>query len=453
MNLMRTNLCLVTIIAGLAAAGPGRAETEGKPIDSAQGKPNIILCMTDDQGWGDTSYNGHPELKTPELDNMAAAGIRFDRFYSAHPMCSPTRASCLSGRSPVRYRCMTWGHDLPLREVTIAEAVRTAGYATGHFGKWHVGGIPNAAGGTGRGLPESFCPKPRHPGNQGFDEWFSVGNHYDIGHEYVYHNGVQVPPRPGDTADVLMDVALEWIGKQAAKKKPFLAVIWFPSPHNPHIAVPEDAAPYAKYGKAKANYYGELAAVDRSMGRLRKRLREIEIADNTMLWFCSDNGGAFPLSTGGLPGGKKWLTEGGTRVPGILEWPARVPKPFVTRIPAGTLDFYPTVLDLLDVTMQDQAGPVDGVSLLPLIDGKMEKRPKPMPLVSGQALRLIDNEYILQKRRIFRFDDDQRKDIDITDQNPEVLKRLLAWETEWRASVKQDQAAYRVGRDRKKKKK
>jgi hypothetical protein len=103
--------------------------------------------------------------------------------------------------------------------------------------------------------------------------------------------------------------------------------------------------------------------------------------------------------------------------------------------------------------MQDQAGPVDGVSLLPLIDGKMEKRPKPMPLVSGQALRLIDNEYILQKRRIFRFDDDQRKDIDITDQNPEVLKRLLAWETEWRASVKQDQAAYRVGRDRKKKKK
>jgi len=111
-----------------------------------------------------------------------------------------------------------------------------------------------------------------------------------------------------------MAVALEWIGKQAAGKKPFLAVIWFPSPHGPHVATPEYAAPYAKYGKAKANYYGELAGVDHGMGQLRKALRDLEIADNAMLWFCSDNGGAFPLSTGGLPGGKKWLTEGGTSV-------------------------------------------------------------------------------------------------------------------------------------------
>lgn len=103
-------------------------------------------------------------------------------------------------------------------------------------------GIPHADGGTGRGLPESFCPKPRHPGNQGFDEWFSAGNWYDIGHEHIYHNGEQVPPRKGDTADVLPDVALEWIGRQAAKRKPFLAAIWFPSPHGPHRAAPEDAA-------------------------------------------------------------------------------------------------------------------------------------------------------------------------------------------------------------------
>jgi len=102
---------------------------------------------------------------------MAAAGIRFDCFYATNPLCSPTRTSCLSGRSPVRYLCMTWGHDLPLREVTIAEAVRTAGYATGHLGNWHVGGIPHADGGTRRGVPESFDPMPRDPGNQGFDEW------------------------------------------------------------------------------------------------------------------------------------------------------------------------------------------------------------------------------------------------------------------------------------------
>ncbi|HUU89769.1 MAG TPA: sulfatase-like hydrolase/transferase [Phycisphaerae bacterium] len=423
-----------------ASKGTGRAAAEDRE------KPNIILCMTDDQGWGDTSYNGHPELKTPNLDAMAASGIRFDRFYAAHPLCSPTRASCLTGRSPVRYRCMSWGHDLPLREVTIAEAVRTAGYATGHFGKWHLGGIPHADGGTGRGLPESFCPRPRHPGNQGFEEWFSAGNWYDIGHEYIYHNGKQVPPREGDTADVITDVALEWIGRQAKEKKPFLAAIWFPSPHGPHKATPEDAAPYARYGEKKANYYGELAAVDRKMGRLRKALWQMKIADDTVLWFCSDNGGAFPLSTGGLPGGKKWLTEGGTRVPGILEWPARARKPFVTSVPACTMDFYPTVLDLLGIKMPDQVEPIDGISLLPLIDGKMDRRPKPIPLVSGQQVRLIDNEYTLQKGRLFRFAEGGRKDVDITDKEPEVLKRLTDWVDQWWETVKKDQAYYSIKR-------
>jgi len=433
----RRDVGKLTTVLCLAALGLGSA--------TAASKPNIILCMTDDQGWGDASYNGHPELKTPELDKMAAAGIRFDRFYAAFPLCSPTRASCLTGRYPTRYRCTDWGHDLPLREVTIAEAVKTVGYATGHFGKWHLGGIPHAAGGTGRGLPESFDPLPRHPGNQGFDEWFSAGNHYDIGHEYIYHNGEQVPPRQGDTADVLMDVALEWIGKQAAAKKPFLAVIWFPSPHGPHQPTPEDAALYAKYGK-KADYYGELAGVDRAMGRLRKTLREMKIVDDTMLWFCSDNGPAGPGSSGGLPGRKKYLTEGGLRVPGILEWPARVPTPFATSVPAGTIDFYPTTLDLLGIKMPDEAGPIDGVSLLPLIEGKMERRPKPMPFLAGNQSRLIDNEYTLATGRLFRFAEGGRNDVDITDQEPEVLKRMTDWMNEWRASVKKDSSAYAAKR-------
>jgi len=172
----------------------------------------------------------------------------------------------------------------------------------------------------------------------------------------------------------------------------------------------------------------------------------MKIADDTMLWFCSDNGGAFPGSTGGLPGGKKWLTEGGTRVPGILEWPARVSEPFVTSVPACTMDFYPTVLDLLGIEVPDQIEPVDGISLLPLIDGKMDRRPKPIPLVSGQQVRLIDNEYILQKGRLFRFAEGGRKDVDVTDEEPEVFKRLATWEESWRETVKKDQAAYTVKR-------
>lgn len=419
----------------------------GKPTEDI-GKPNIILCMTDDQGWYETSYNGHLELKTPELDKMAAAGIRFDRFYAAFPLCSPTRASCLTGRYPARYCCTSWGHDLPLREITLAEAVRTAGYATGHFGKWHLGGIPHAAGGTGRGLPESFDPKPRHPGNQGFDEWFSAGNNYDIGYEHLYHNGQQAPPRPGDTSDVLMDIALTWIGKQTEEKKPFLAVIWFPSPHAPHQAMPEDAAPYAKYGAKKANYYGEISGVDRAMGRLRRALRDLKIADNTMLWFCADNGPDAPGMTGGLPGKKKWLTEGGTRVPGILEWPSRISKPFATGVPVSTMDFYPTTLDMLHISMPEQIEPIDGVSLLPLIEGRMERRPKPIPFLDGNRTRLIDNEYTLENGRLYRFADAGRSNVDITDQEPDVLKRLTNWLDEWNASVKKDQAHYAYKRQR-----
>ena len=121
-------------------------------ISGAAGAPrtNFVLCMTDDQGWGDTGYNGNPVLRTPHLDAMAAAGVRFDRFYAAYPVCSPTRGSVLTGRNPSRYRSRSWGYDLPLREVTVAEVLRAAGYATGHFGKWHLGGVPNADGITGR---------------------------------------------------------------------------------------------------------------------------------------------------------------------------------------------------------------------------------------------------------------------------------------------------------------
>ncbi|MBC8868222.1 MAG: sulfatase-like hydrolase/transferase [Planctomycetes bacterium] len=411
------------------------------------GSPNVILCMTDDQGWGDTGYNGHPELKTPELDKMAAAGIRFDRFFSAHPMCSPTRASCLTGRSPTRYLCMTWGHDLPLGEVTIAEAVKTAGYTTAHFGKWHVGGIPHAAGGTGRGVRATFDPKPRHPGNQGFDQWWSAGNHYDIGYEYIYHNGERVPPREGDTSDALMDVALEWIGRQAKADKPFLALIWFTSPHGPFEAEEKYAEPYLHHGEKKANYYGELAGVDHAMGRLRRALRDMNIADNTMLWYNSDNGGYgnMQYSTGGLPGAKQVLSEGGTRVPGILEWPARIEKPFITTVPACTLDFYPTLLDLLDIEMPNEAGPIDGMSLLPLIDGEMATRPQPIPLVNGGQLRIVDNEYRFQGGRLLRFDEEQKKDVDVGAEMPEELQRLREWEKQWRASVAKDQEPYKPG--------
>src|SRR5260221_11278533 len=144
---------------------------------------------------------------------MARDGVRFDRFYAAQHNCSPTRASVLTGRHPDRYRTYAWSHDLPLREVTIAEVAYSHGYATGHFGKWHLGGIPNGDGGNGRAGSPDIEPALRNPGQQGFEEWFSAANFFDINtpRGHVFHNGKPVGPFKGDRSDIVMDHALEFI--------------------------------------------------------------------------------------------------------------------------------------------------------------------------------------------------------------------------------------------------
>ena len=320
--------------------------------------PHIILVMADDHGYGDTGFTGHPFVRTPHLDAMSEAGVVFNRFYASAPVCSPTRASVMTGRHPFRANVPNHGHYMRPHETTIAEALKHAGYVTGHFGKWHLGHVPG-----------------RVPTDQGFDEWWSAGNWYDIGHEYIYHNGEQVPPRDGDTSDVLMDVALEWIGRQAKTDKPFLALIWFPSPHGPFEAKEKYTKPYLQYGEKKANYYGELAGVDHAMGRLRRALRDMRIADNTMLWFNSDNGGYGPATDmDPLWGYKGNYYEGGIRVPFFVHWPGVVAPGGSSAEPVIGVDVYPTLLDIAGAQRPDQ--PLDGVSLLPLLRGEVASLPR-----------------------------------------------------------------------------
>lgn len=413
-------------------------------------RTNFVLCMTDDQGWGDTGYNGNPVLRTPNLDAMAAAGVRFDRFYAAYPVCSPTRGSLLSGRNPSRYRSRSWGYDLPLREVTVAEILRGAGYATGHFGKWHLGGVPNADGITGRGVPESFDAGPRHPGNQGFDVWFTAGNWFDVDPPAgtFWRNGAPVPALKGDTSDLVMAEALDFIRVQARAGRPFLCVVWFPSPHGPWRALPADRAPYTAQGAA-ADFLGEMAAVDRAMGRLREELGRLGVRDDTLVWFNSDNGAAGG-SAGPLTGGKGSLWEGGIRVPGIVEWPARVPRPLRTTVPAGTVDILPTVCDIAGVPVPAEAGPIDGESLRAVIEGRASARRAPLTFemtrpVDGRpsVAAAIDQQWKLlrvvnQLRRgkdgtgeplpagdhLFDVDADPAETRDLAKEHPEILARL-----------------------------
>ena len=329
-----------------------------QPPEATADQPNIVLCMADDQGWGDTAYNGHPLLKTPHLDAMAASGLRFDQFYAAAPVCSPTRGSVMTGRHPNRFGCFSWGRPIRPQEITIAERLKKAGYATGHFGKWHLGSV----------LKDS----PVNPGNSGFDQWLSAFNFYD-NDPVLSREGVAIELK-GESSIVAADAAIEFIQEQAKSSKPFLAVVWFGSPHSPHRAAAEDLAHYE--GQKNADWLGEISGLDRAVGKLRTALEEAGVSDNTLFWYTSDNGGLKLDSSGGR-GKKGAIYEGGLRVPSIIQWPNRIKSPRITPVPGNTADIYPTILEILEIEPTNQ--PVlDGVSLVSVIDGKSDTRPKPM---------------------------------------------------------------------------
>lgn len=316
--------------------------------------PNIVLVMADDQGWGDMAYNGHPVLKTPHFDAMARESLRLDRFYAAAPVCSPTRGAVLTGRHPNRFGCFSWGHSLRPQELTIAETLREAGYVTGHFGKWHLGSVRSGS--------------PVNPGASGFDRWVSAPNFFE-NDAILCDEGKAVQTR-GESSEVVVDLSLDFIRQSQTSGKPFLAVVWFGSPHAPHVALPQDVAAYPDQPRAKQNFYSEITAMDRAFGKLRKGLDELGVRDNTVLWYTSDNG-ALPRvgSSGGARGKKGDIYNGGLLVPAMIEWPAKIPAPRHDATPLNSTDIFPTVLEIAGVPLPHQR-PLDGVSILPLIEGQ-----------------------------------------------------------------------------------
>jgi arylsulfatase A-like enzyme len=328
---------------------------------SAAERPNIVLAMADDQGWGDMAYNGHPALKTPVFDAMARTGLRLDHFYAAAPVCSPTRCSVMTGRTPNRSGVFSWGHVIRPEEITVAEALKTAGYATGHFGKWHLGSMLKG--------------DATSPGGSGFDRWLSAPNFFEVD-PWLSDEGT-AKKFSGESSTVVVDAALEFIRQVSAKKQPFLTVVWFGSPHAPHVGTEADLALYPDALPKQQHFLAEITAMDRAMGRLRDGLKQVGVADNTLLWYCSDNGAIPEGSTGGLRGKKGQIYEGGLRVPCLIEWPARIQRPRQSDLPCGTVDIYPTLVELTGAKVPHQP-PLDGQSLVGLLNGTMTKRLKPM---------------------------------------------------------------------------
>ena len=327
----------------------------------AEPRPHIVLVMADDHGYGDCGFTGHPFVQTPNLDQMAKNGVVFNRFYASAPVCSPTRASVLTGRHPFRTNVPNHGHYMRPDEQTIAEQLGEAGYVTGHFGKWHIGSVqPNS---------------PTSPGGAGFDEWLSGLNFFD-NDPYLSRNGKYLQIKGAGTM-ISMDATLDFLSKHKDGDKPMFTVTWFPSPHNPHPEIPQgmkNAATLYKNEKTKLpGYFREITLLDQQIGRLREHLRKLGIEKNTLFLYCSDNGGLVAESSGGRAK-KGSIYEGGLRVPSVLQWPARFSAKQID-VPAFSSDLYPTLLSVAGIKQPVDQPLLDGVDLLPVLEGKKRSRP------------------------------------------------------------------------------
>lgn len=326
-------------------------------------RPNVLLVLTDDQGFGDFSVNGNPHLQTPHIDELAAAGVRFDRFYVS-TFCAPTRAALLTGRYP--QRCGVWGvthgkESLRPSEITIAEALRSAGYRTACFGKWH----------NGEHIPHT-------PLSQGFDKFFGILN----GHTNNYFDATLVRGHTpestrGFIADVLTDEAIQFV---TSSEQPFFCFLSFPTPHSPFQVADRFYDKFRKQGfsEEESAFFGMCENVDENVGRILQVLKQEGLERDTIVLFLTDNGGTtgVPIFNAGMREGKTSVHEGGSRVPLFIRWPARFPAGKTIGEITAHIDLYPTLLELCGVSIPDEQPALDGKSVVPLMDDRNAEWPE-----------------------------------------------------------------------------
>lgn len=382
------------------------------PARSAE-RPNVIVILCDDLGYGDLACFGHPAIRTPHLDQLAAEGVRFTSCYSAAPVCSSSRAGLMTGRTPSRTGVYDWipgGHVMHLRssEVTIATLLKQAGYDTCHVGKWHLNGKFND-------------PAQPQPGDHGFDHWMSTQNNASPSHENpknFVRNGEPVGPQEGFSCQLVADEALRWLDGRKSEN-PFFLYVCFHEPHEP-VASPmeivktylDDDGPKAR-NEDEAQYFANVTNLDSAVGRLMASLKQRGLDEKTLVVFTSDNGPEtlkrYPRgrrcygSPGPLRGMKLWLYEGGIRVPGIARWNGTIQPGEISDVPVCSLDLLPTLCELAGVEPPEDRA-LDGTSLVPLLTGQSFERKKPLywdyfnALGGPKAVMHIGNFTLLAKR-------------------------------------------------------
>lgn len=403
------------------------------PQAAGSPKPNVVLIVTDDQGYGDLGSTGNPHLATPHLDRLASESVVFERFFVS-PVCAPTRASLLTGR--YHLRTGTWGvtggrETMRGDEVTLAEVLRHNGYRTGAFGKWHNG-----------------AHVPSTPRAQGFDEFFGFrGGHWNQYFDADLEHNARPVKTKGYIADVITDRALQFIERDT--RQPFFAYLAFNTPHSP-LQVPDkyfDAFTKRGHDATLASVYGMVANLDDNVGRLLARLDDLRLRDDTIVIFVTDNGPAGDRYNAGMRGRKGSVHEGGGRVPFFIRWPARLNPRRVDRV-AAHIDLLPTLVDLAALTVSG-GKPIDGRSLRPLMEGSAaagwpdrmlfthQARPDGPPTAYPGAVRTEQYRLVNEGKgwQLFDMRADPGQKTDIAATKAPIVRRLAAAYDAWFADV------------------
>jgi len=430
---------------------------------SAVERPNILIILTDDQGTIDANCYGSTDLRTPNIDRLAATGVRFTQAY-AHTVCCPARAALMTGRHPQRGGVHHWtqgdlngpdGINMALGEVTLAEALKPAGYRTALYGKWHLG------------AHRDFGPK-----KQGFDEFFGIRdgfidnyNHYFL-HGSGFHDlyeGIKPVKAPGKYfPELMVQRSLKFIMQN--KDRPFLLYVPFNIPHYPEQALKRFEAVYKDIADpARRSYAAIVSTTDHYIGKIVDKLEALDLRENTIIIFMSDNGhseetgnrirvdnhrsgypkGHFYGASGGGSTGK-WIgqkgsfLEGGVRVPAIISYPAKLPKGEVRGQIITAMDWFPTVLDLCGVQQPSNSPKLDGHSVLPLIrSAKAKSKYKILHFAWGKKWAVREGDWKLigsngnAKVSLRNLVDAKPEAKDYAKAKPEIVQRLRTLHSDW----------------------
>ncbi len=375
---------MIVWMVGSWVAGRVVAAPQGQ--ESQKARPNVLLVLCDDLGYGDLACYGHPTIRSPNVDRLAAQGLRLTACYSAAPVCSPSRAGLMTGRTPHRLGVYNWiplGSPMHLKrsEITIATLLKRAGYATCHVGKWHLNG-------------DLTDPDQPQPSDHGFDYWFSTQNNAIPSHRNpisFVRNGKALGRLEGYASGLVTDEAIRWLREVRPKDRPFFMFVCYHEPHEPIETDPRFSRLYPDTGKRSpydpstsslAAHHGNITQMDFHFGRLLEMLEKDGLADNTLVIFTSDNGPAITRahphgSAGPLRDKKLSMYEGGIRVPGIVRWPGRIRPGRVSDVPVGGVDWLPTICAVTGVPIPEDRV-LDGTDVSPLFFERSFTRPKPL---------------------------------------------------------------------------